>query len=267
MDKEVITDCHVHVTPNGKWFGTNLNASLDRLLNELDSSPIHKVVLLPVGKDDSELRETTEFIVDLTKRFPDRLIGVSGYYSGLTIEEVLERSLVGIKIHPRQNKIDILSQELFPLYEDAMKKGLFILFDSYCTPISDMPLEKIRPLVYRELAEAFPSLKIILAHSGMPFIWETYLILKWHENVFADLSHILLYFRETSLISDLGWLVRKIPEKFMYGSDFPEMGLSEYFREFERFCKNCGAPFEDILCNFQKLMHQDRDTETNDGRI
>lgn len=257
MDKKLIVDCHVHVTPNGRWFGTHLSASLDRLLNELESSPIQKVLLLPVGKDDTELKEATEFVVELTKSHPDRLMGLSAYYSGLTIEEVLEKKLAGIKIHPRQNKIDILNQELFPLYKDAMQKGLPILFDSYCTPISDMPLEKIRPLVYRELAAAFPTLKIILAHSGMPFIWETYLILKWYENIFADLSHILLYFKKTSLINDLGWVVRKIPQKFIYGSDFPEMGLSEYFQEFERFCKNCDVPFENIVNNFQGLINQD----------
>ena len=256
MDKKAIVDCHVHVTPNGGWFGTHVNASLDRFLNELDSSPLQKVLLLPVGKDDTELKDATEFVVDLTKSEPDRLLGLSAYYPGLTIEEVLENNLVGIKIHPRQNKIDILDEELFPLYKSAMQEGLPILFDSYCTPISDMPLEKIRPLVYRDLATMFPSLKIILAHSGMPFIWETYLVLKWYNNIFADLSHILLYFRNTSLISDLAWVVRKLPQKFLYGSDFPEMGLNEYFQEFERFCKHHDVPLEIVLNNFHAVIRR-----------
>jgi predicted TIM-barrel fold metal-dependent hydrolase len=189
MDKKVIVDCHVHVTPDGGWFGTHINASLDRFLKELDASSVQKALLLPVGKDDTELREATEFVVD-------------------------------------------------------------------CTPISDMPLEKIRPLAYRELAAKFPSLKIILAHSGMPFIWETYLVLKWYNNIFADLSHILLYFQNTSLISDLAWVLRKIPQKFIYGSDFPEVGLSEYFQEFEKFCRHHHVPSEIILSNFNTVIRQ-----------
>jgi predicted TIM-barrel fold metal-dependent hydrolase len=256
MDKKVIVDCHVHVTPDGGWFGTHINASLDRFLKELDASSVQKALLLPVGKDDTELREATEFVVELTRSEPHRLMGLSAYYPGLTIEEVLENNLVGIKIHPRQNKIDILDEELFFLYKSAMQEGLPILFDSYCTPISDMPLEKIRPLAYRELAAKFPSLKIILAHSGMPFIWETYLVLKWYNNIFADLSHILLYFQNTSLISDLAWVLRKIPQKFIYGSDFPEVGLSEYFQEFEKFCRHHHVPSEIILSNFNTVIRQ-----------
>jgi len=152
------------------------------------------------------------------------------------------------------SKVDVLDKKLFPFYEDVSRKGLSILFDSYCTPISDMPLEKIRPIVYSKLAATFPSLKIILAHCGMPFLWEAYLVLKGYGNVFADLSHILSYFRDTSLIQDLGWVVKKIPNKFLYGSDFPEAGISTYYEDSEKFCKAYDIPFRDIINNFHRVI-------------
>jgi predicted TIM-barrel fold metal-dependent hydrolase len=254
IPKNFICDCHVHVTPDGKWFDTDLNASLDRLLVNLNNSPIGKVLLLPVGREENELKATTNFIISLVKQYPETMMGFSAYYKGLDITYVLENQLSGIKIHPRQNKIDILDKELFTLYESASCIGLPILFDGYCTPISDMPIEKIRPLIYRELAITFPSLKIILAHCGMPFIWETYTLLKWFANVFADLSHILKYFKGTSLMTDLAWVVRKIPHKFLYGSDFPEMTLNGYFKEFQIYCETYDISATQILNNFHELI-------------
>jgi len=249
-----ICDCHVHVTPDGKWFDTDIDASLDRLLEELSDSFIQKVVLLPVGKDKEELTKATIFTASLIKRYPDNLSGFSAYWPGLNVDQVIENKLIGIKIHPRLNNLNILSNDLFAFYEAVEWKGLPILFDAYCTPISDMPLEQIRPLVYSKMAAAFPSLKIILAHCGMPFVWEAYTILKWYENVFADLSHVLKYFKGTSLVGDLAWVVRKIPHKFIYGSDFPEMGINNYFEEFEGFCKIYNISSIEVMRNFYRVI-------------
>jgi hypothetical protein len=253
--RNFIIDCHVHVTPDGKWFNTGIIASLDRLMEELSSSSIKKVVLLPVGKDKEELIKGTNYVISLTHRYPENITGFAGYYPGFDINQVTDNHLAGIKIHPRQNQIDVLDRKIFPFYEAAAKKNLPILFDSYCTPISDMPLEKIRPSIYATIAKAFPSLKIILAHCGMPFIWDAYTVLKWHDNVFGDLSHILEYFKNTSLLIDLGWVVRKIPHKFIYGSDFPEMRINSYFGEFETFCQNHNIRSKEIINNFHKILN------------
>jgi predicted TIM-barrel fold metal-dependent hydrolase len=252
--KNLACDCHVHVTPDGKWFDTDIDASLGRLLEELSDSPIKKVVLLPVGKGEDELRNATNLVISLINRYPDSLMGFSAYYPDLDVNQVIESKLNGIKIHPRLNKLDILNNDLVTFYEAADRKGLPILFDAYCTPISDMALEQIRPLVYSKIAAAFPSLKIILAHCGMPFIWEAYTVLKWYENVFSDLSQVLEYFKSTYLVSELAWVVRKIPYKFIYGSDFPEMGLNSYFQEFETFCKNYDISSKEIINNFYRVI-------------
>ncbi len=252
--KKSACDCHVHVTPDGKWFDTDIDASLDRLLEELNASLIKKVVLLPVGKDEDELRNATNLVISLINRYPEILMGFSAYYPDLSITQVVEKKLIGIKIHPRLNNLNVSSNDLFTFYESADRKGLPILFDSYCTPISDMPLEKIRPSIYSKIASTFPSLKIILAHCGMPFIWEAYTVLKWYENVFGDLSHVLEYFMNTSLVSDLAWIVRKIPHKFIYGSDFPEMGINSYFEVFERFCKTHKISSQEIISNFHRVI-------------
>lgn len=252
--KKFACDCHVHVTPDGKWFDTDIDASLERLMEELRDSRIEKVVLLPVGKGEDELRNATDLVISLINRYPDILMGFSAYLPDLSVTQVIENKLIGIKIHPRLNGVNVSSSDLFAFYEATQQNGLPILFDSYCTPISEMPLEKIRPLVYSQIAAAFPSLKIILAHCGMPFIWEAYTVLKWYENVFGDLSHILEYFKSTSLLSDLAWIVRKIPHKFIYGSDFPEMGISSYFEVFKEFCKVYNISSQEIISNFYKVI-------------
>ena len=252
--EDSIIDCHVHVTPDGRWFNTDVTASLDRLIDELNGSSVQKVVLLPVGKDKEELIKGTNYIVSLVHRHPEKFSGFASYYPGFDINQVIDNHLAGIKIHPRQNQIDVLNRKIFSFYEIVAEMNLPILFDSYCTPISDMPLEKIRPSVYAKIAKAFPRLKIILAHCGMPFIWEAYTVLKWHNNVFGDLSHILEYFKNTSLLVDLGWVVNKIPHKFIYGSDFPEMRINGYLGEFRVFCQSFNIRSSEILNNSYKLL-------------
>ena len=44
----MITDCHVHITENGKWFNTDYDASLKFALNEMDRSDTSKAILLPI---------------------------------------------------------------------------------------------------------------------------------------------------------------------------------------------------------------------------
>lgn len=256
MKDEVLVDCHVHVTPEGTWFNTDIQASFERLMEELSRSIIKKVVLLPVGKTKEELVKRTNYIAALASRYSEKIMGFAAYFEGLDIQQVKDSGLIGIKIHPRQNHIDILSKKLFSFYEIAEENKLPIIFDSYCTPISDVPLEMIQPSNYAKIAKYFPKLKIILAHSGMPMIWEAYTVIKWYKNVFADLSHILEYFKNTSLLIDLGWIVKKIPHKFIYGSDFPEMKISNYFEEFKNFCEMHALPFEEVVKNFYRIFEE-----------
>jgi len=99
-----IVDCHVHVTPDGSWFDSDIDASIDRLLKELDHSPIKKVVLLPVGKSEEELKKATDFIISLVKSRPEKFLGFSAYYPGLDLKQAFENGLaVNLPPLSRQN--------------------------------------------------------------------------------------------------------------------------------------------------------------------
>jgi len=65
----MIIDAHVHVTPDGKWFNTDHDASVESLISELDEASIDKAILLPV-----EGFIENDFIVDVCKKYPDRFM-------------------------------------------------------------------------------------------------------------------------------------------------------------------------------------------------
>ena len=65
----MIIDSLVHITPNGKWFDTDYDASESKLLHDLDKEKVERAVLVGLAGYISN-----EFILDVCKRNKGRLI-------------------------------------------------------------------------------------------------------------------------------------------------------------------------------------------------
>ena len=46
------------------------------------------------------------------------------------------------------------------------------------------------PLLLDDVAIAFPDLRMVVAHIGHPWIYETVVVMRWHANIYADTSAI-----------------------------------------------------------------------------
>jgi hypothetical protein len=137
-------------------------------------------------------------------------------------EEEFERvvndyGLKGIKLHPCMQMFFLNDRRLFPIYERAEALGLPVLAHTGGDPIQGMELYG-HPRDLDEVATAFPKLKLIIAHFGIPFFDEATELMGKHENVFADISFTLEVIDPEQLSS----LIRKVGvDRVMFGSDYP----------------------------------------------
>lgn len=109
---------------------------------------------------------------------------------------------------------------LDPLWIYATKHKLPVLLHTGTTFIAQAPLECTLPRHLDAVAIRFPEVKIIMAHLGHPYEYETVVTIRKHPNLYADIS--ALYYRPFQLYHSL-MLVQEygVWHKLFFGTDYP----------------------------------------------
>ena len=125
----------------------------------------------------------------------------------------------------------------------------------YQTADSSILLEDLVPFKYDSLAKKYRNILFILSHLGGHRVMDAFFLAKSNSNVYLDNSHVLKYFEGTSVIRDCLWVMDKLDEKIIYGSDFPEYRLNDYRSHFEDIIKTRQSlRKERIFTNILKLI-------------
>jgi len=140
------------------------------------------------------------------------------------VDELYEQGFRGLKtISPRKNYSD---KEYYSIYKRAEELNMPILFHTgikIFNPLDvkhDVACERMQPIFLDAIARAFPKLKIIGAHLGVPWYNEACMVARANPNVFFDLSGAinLLYELKPWFFETLTyWEMAK--EKFVFGVD------------------------------------------------
>jgi predicted TIM-barrel fold metal-dependent hydrolase len=248
-----VIDAHVAITEDGKWFGTSHDASLERLLDEMQAAAIERALLI-AQPGAAENR----FIAQVCERMPERFRGLGhiGDWSQALRElaEMESMGLAGLKVHPRSQGVDVLAPELEPFWRKVCEMGWPVMLDGYFQNQGNgLPLEKLTPFYYDKLSRAFPELRIILTHLGAQRCLDAFWVARSNPNFYLDLSHSLLYYRDTSLMKDFLFVMAMADQKVIYGSDFPEYGIDRYLSHVRQMAAqrddiDLAAIFEGNLC-------------------
>jgi predicted TIM-barrel fold metal-dependent hydrolase len=235
-----ILDSLTHITPDGRWFNTNLDASENRLLHEMDDLGVEKAVVVALA---GAIPNT--FVLDASRRHSDRLIPGASFNpaahptpaaAALAAREELQSSPFRIlKFHPRLGKYDPLDPRCVAVLEELAswpRPPLIWL----CTILyaAGVPTTKSAVATIRELVVRFPTLHFVLVHGGGVSILELAEAVRGCENATLDLSFTLYRYQRSSVWLDLQYLVHTFDRRTVYGSDFPEKSLRESFDTFER---------------------------------
>ena len=163
------------------------------------------------------------------------------------VKKIKALGLLGIKIHPAAQEVNIAGKELFEGYEEAEKQGLFI---SFHTGLHWHRIADYQMLLFDEVAFNFPKLRFSMEHmGGYSFFREALLVMNNNsrneiQNTFAGWTSIAM---ETDAMGntrqgawsltddDLCTLIHQTGhERSIFGLDFPYKGVPETKAAIER---------------------------------
>ena len=233
-------DSLVHVTPDGRWFGTNIDASEARLLDEMDRCDVERAVVVALpGYIDND------FVRQVCRRYDDRLLAGAAFDpSKATTEsdvrsrlraEIRDEDVAVLKLHPRLNRYDPLEPRAVAMFEELSSWGRppLIWLDSLLYPPGvDMQRSLVDTL--RGIATRFGKLRFVLLHAGGARVMELYDACAPLGNVLLDLSYSLTRYEGSSIGADHRFLVQRFDRRTVFGSDFPEVSLPDATSAFER---------------------------------
>jgi predicted TIM-barrel fold metal-dependent hydrolase len=163
----------------------------------------------------------------------EQLIGyasVNPTYQGpqAAVEEleraVVELGLSGVKLYPMYQHWRANDPEIaFPVYEKAQELQIPVMIHQAGSTRIDASLELGRPALLDDIGRTFRDLRVIVAHTGWPWVDEALFLLTKHPNFYAELSYLIASISRR----DLFLLLSKcepmfVPlEKLFFGTDYP----------------------------------------------
>lgn len=140
------------------------------------------------------------------------------------------------KLHPPVMQFRVNDPAVDPYYAMAAKLGIPITFH---TGVHGWRLRDYRPLLFDEVAERHPDLKIIMAHTGgTAQFQEALAVLQNRPNVFAELAQTRRILRGYSwhlTDENIQMLLASVgPHRIIYGCDWPWVPAIEIRKDIER---------------------------------
>lgn len=258
----MVIDVHTHppteefvVEAGGKYqrhafeyFGNDLETwSLEDMVEEYEETSVDKAVLLGWDAETNTGLPAipNEFIAEAVDEYPDFFIGFAGIDppKGKRAVQDLERAvedlgLSGVKLHPSAQGFYLNDPAYDPLWERAAELDVPILTHTGTTgfgaggPGGDgIQLKYTKPIPYvDDVAAKHPDLTIIMAHPSFPWENEGLAVAQHKPNVYIDLSGWNPKYIPDSVIRYANSL---IPEKFLFGTDYPMLGPDEWLEAFD----------------------------------
>jgi predicted TIM-barrel fold metal-dependent hydrolase len=242
--------------PDGDY---QLNAGWEQF--RYDMGAVDKAVILHVARDVGT--KGNDEMAAIARRWPEKLVPFGSVHPGYpgALDEfkrgVKELGLKGCKLSPIYQKFHPMAPEACRIYSQAQEWGVPLIFHTATAQAADVPLKYADPLLFDDVAYAFPRLKIIMAHFGHPWQRECTVMARKHPNVYIELS--ANFYRPwdlyNSLLLAMGW---GQTEKIFFGTDWPVTTARETMeglRNLNRFAKGGNPRIPDEV--IEGIIHRD----------
>lgn len=235
-----VADAHAHIYPGkiaekatdsvGGFYDIPMqNVGLPHVLAQRGGEAgIDCFLVCSVATKVEQVRSINQFIQEKCKKYPE-FLGLAAWHQDIAdideeMEDIQRRGLRGIKLHPDFQKFRIDDERMLPVYREASRRGLPVLFHT-----GDSRTDFSTPRRLMNVLEKIPNFTCIAAHLGGYSEWEDACRELSGTNVYIDTS--------SSLFMVSPEQARKNIEHFgvdhtMFGTDFPMWSPKE---ELERF--------------------------------
>ena len=233
-------DAHAHIYPGkiaekatasvGRFYDISMdNVGLPHVLAEKGKAAgIERFLVSSVATKLAQVRSINEFIQRKCSEYPE-FIGLAAWHQdvediGAEMDDIQARGLRGIKLHPDFQEFFIDEERMLPVYEEADRRGLVVLFHT-----GDSRTDFSSPRRLMNVLEKLPDFTCIAAHLGGYTEWDDARKELHGTNVYVDCSSSLFALnREQALASIRHFGV----ERTMFGTDFPMWEPAEEVRRF-----------------------------------
>lgn len=238
-----IIDAHVHAAFGEKLWDdaaskAGVRNTLEGLLSEMDKNRIEKAVAISLAANENT------GIIEVCDKSGGRLIPVAAashrYFSkywNKTQRGLKDGLFAGVKLYPGYEHFYPRDKKLAPLYRLCESLGLPVIFHTGITFDTGEPQKPViryaHPLGIDDLASEWPGLKILMAHSGNPWMFDAAAVLYKNDNVYADISGLF----EHSIDSAYRRLIMRLlgdmvawagSSRVMFGTDWPLIRMKSY---------------------------------------
>ncbi|MFY1698540.1 MULTISPECIES: amidohydrolase family protein [unclassified Solwaraspora] len=180
-----------------------------RILDRMDAAGVDMAMVCSLAQ-----RIENDFIIGLTKAYPDRLFGFGQVRPADDdaldeIARIADAGLKGLKLHPSMHGYHVADHGLLdPVFAACAEHGLMVLInaldDAFCAP-----------LAIEEIAKGHPQVPTIIAHMGA--VWnvpEAIIVAERNPHIYLETS--------ATLISDVRRAYARLgPEQILLGSEWP----------------------------------------------
>jgi hypothetical protein len=182
-------------------------------------------------------------VAELVARSDGRLIGFAsvdpwkGRGAIRELERCKELGFRGVKLQPITQAFALHDRRFYQLWDACQSLGLPMIVHTGTTGIGagapggrGLKLEFGRPVpAIDTVAADFPSLTIIAAHFAWPWHLELMAVARHKGNVYVDLSGWAPRYIPAEVLQ---YCNSVIPDKFLFGSDFPLLSPDRWLEEF-----------------------------------
>jgi predicted TIM-barrel fold metal-dependent hydrolase len=224
-----IIDAHIHLGHMADFYMPD--NSLERMIRIMDKCGIEAVIASHiVGIMTNHFEYAYAETLKAVTAFPGRIYGF-GVFNPHFPKESLElvkahlgaKGFVGVKVHPAGHRYPLDGENYKPLWEYTSRNGVPVLTHTWdATPQNTYPFELVpaqenaQPKLVGTISDRYPTLSIIMAHSGGHYQGHLQAIeaARTHKNVYVDIAG------ETIGFGLIEWFVKEIgAEKILFGSD------------------------------------------------
>jgi len=204
--------------------------TLEEWMTDLERRDVRRVVFAGRQSAATSANDVTnDYVADVMRRFPDRVVGIAGVDPMLGMAAVREATravaelgLRGVALDPYGGNTAANDRRLYPVYAKCAELNVPVIVTTGPLPFAGPRLAHgdVKPL--DDVACDFPELTIVIDHTGWPWVQETIALAFRHENVFIDTS-FYIHLPGTALLAEAANTI--IPDRVLFASGFPAVSI------------------------------------------
>ncbi len=245
----MLIDCHVHLNnyyTSGAEVPRPTEENVQRLFQEMARHGVDHAVVLTSYKVDVD-RPSVEHVLEILAEDPRTTVVEGLRWRGdsrtdlFHMEERIRDGLVsGIKLYPGYDRYAINDPSLETVFRIAEKHDVPVMIHCGDTFAADAKVRMAHPLLVDDVAVDYPGVRFVICHLGNPWFQDTAEVLYKNENVYGDISGLILgdftYEFERYLVTRVKDMMSYMGDpgrQIMYGSDWPLVEMGPYVKFLE----------------------------------